>query len=95
MLLFLSLQSPVFDPRSVHVGFLVDYITEVQVLLLLLRSTAVSVVPVALCTTFLSFEYHRLYVMLPVGDIIKYVPISLSLSLFPSCLRLQVLVCAA
>jgi len=42
MLFFLSLQSPVFDPRPVHVGFLVAYVTDVRVLLLL-RSTTVTI----------------------------------------------------
>jgi hypothetical protein len=46
MLFLLSLQSPVFDPRPVHVGCSVDHITEIQVLVLLLRSTAVSIVQV-------------------------------------------------
>ena len=48
-------------------GFLGDNITEVQIP----RSSAVSIVPVAQCTTFPSLVYHGLHVALTVGGVIN------------------------
>jgi hypothetical protein len=59
----LSLQRPRFDPRPVHVGFVVDKLEVEQLFLQVFQLCPVSIIPPIL-HALLSFTCHRCYIIL-------------------------------
>jgi hypothetical protein len=66
----LSSQGFGFDPRLIHVRFLVDKVALEQVFLQIFRFSPVNTIPPTLLTN-ISFIYYRRCISLPKGSVVK------------------------